>query len=52
MLQERWLPWKVGLYGFEVVSSWGRYFWTGGLVYDNYDIHNKNVMAITNQDSQ
>jgi len=25
---------KVGLYDLEVVSSWGHYFWTGGLAYD------------------
>jgi len=34
MLRERWLPWKAGLYGSEVVSLRGHYFWTGGLVYD------------------
>ena len=28
-------PWKVGLYGSEVVSLWGCYFRTGGLVYDS-----------------
>ena len=25
---------KVGLYGSEMVSPQGRYFWTGGLAYD------------------
>jgi len=25
---------KVDLYGSEVVSPWGHYFWTGELVYD------------------
>jgi len=35
MLRERWLLWKAGLYDLEVVSLWGRYFWTGGLAYDN-----------------
>jgi len=34
VLRERWLLWKVGLYGLEVVSLQERYFWTGGLVYD------------------
>ena len=34
MLQERWPPWKAGLYGSEVVSPRGHCFRTGGLVYD------------------
>jgi len=34
VLRERWPLWKADLYGSEVVSPWGRYFWTGGLVYD------------------
>jgi len=34
VLQERWLPWKAGLYDLEVVSPWGRYFQMGGLAYD------------------
>jgi len=34
VLQERWPPWKAGLYGSEVVSLQGRCFQTGGLVYD------------------
>jgi len=38
MLRERWPPWKAGLYGLEVVSLRGRYFWTGGLVYDSVAI--------------
>ena len=36
MLQERWLPWKVGLYGLEVVSPQVRCFWTSELVYDMF----------------
>ncbi len=35
MLQERWLPWKVGLYDLEVVSRRGCYFQTCGLAYNN-----------------
>ena len=35
MLQERWPPWKAGLYDLEVVSPWECYFQTGGLVYDS-----------------
>ena len=34
MLQERWPPWKAGLYDSEMVSLWGRYFQTDGLVYN------------------
>ena len=33
----RWPPWKAGLYGSEVVSLWGCYFQTGGLVYDRME---------------
>ena len=34
VLRERWLPWKVGLYGSEVVSLQECSFRTGGLAYD------------------
>jgi len=30
----RYVMRKVGLYGSEMVSPQGRYFWTGGLAYD------------------
>ena len=36
MLQERWLLWKVGLYGLEVVSPQVRCFWTSELVYNMF----------------
>ena len=38
MLWERWLPWKAGLYDLEVISLWGYYFWTSGLVYDKLQV--------------
>jgi len=48
MLLERWLPWKAGLYGLEVVSPQGRCFRAGGLVYDNlsqFDFTLKHVLG-------
>jgi len=35
VLRERWPLWKAGLYDLEVISLWGHYFQTGGLVYDS-----------------
>ena len=35
MLQERWPPWKAGLYDLEMVSPQGHYFWMGELAYDS-----------------
>jgi len=40
VLQERWLPWKAGLYGSEVVSPQERCFQTDGLVYDKSRVMN------------
>jgi len=39
MLRERWPPWKAGLYGLEMVLPQGRYFQTGGLVYDIQSVY-------------
>jgi len=34
MLQERWPPWKAGLYNLEIISLWGYNFQMGGLAYN------------------
>ncbi len=48
MLQERWPPWKAGLYDLKVVSPWGHYFWTGGLAYDNY-CYDSKLKVLSNE---
>ena len=39
MLQERWLPWKTGLYVLEVTSLQECSFWMSGLAYDTIAIY-------------
>jgi len=46
MLQERWLPWKVGLYTWEMISLCGCDFWMGKLAYDSLNIFEESYKAL------
>ena len=52
MLRERWLLWKVGLYGSEVVLPQGCCFQTGGLVYNTKHQHDLIKGYIINMDNR
>ena len=39
MLQERWPPWKAGLYNLEMISLHGCNFWMCGLAYDSSNLY-------------
>ena len=41
MLQERWLPWKTGLYNWEVISLQECNFQTDGLAYDKRRVRSR-----------
>jgi len=46
MLQERWLPWKAGLYNLEMISLQGCNFQMGRLAYDTVPEVDPIAMAL------